>query len=358
MRRKLVAPVRWMLWVALGAGWPGTGCGSGGKDGTGAVRLPSLEAFDNGAFALRVPKGWRMKLAGDCSTLAFVLEDPAEPLRKVVMFGAVGPVYLSAMQKQTDHQYMAMGGFPVEWHDMPVVEPLTPENLLANFAGIAASQVAQRFMPGCPAFDGFQVVSSQAQQPVVSAQGARSALVRGVFAENGRAGEGLFSLTTAVAMPMLGGPGGGTGKGYLMAGITAPAGELAAWQPLLMEVLASFSIHPEYVRGCLARSQAAFEGVMAAGDTLRETSDMIHQSWERRNRSDDIVSAKRSDAILGRERMYDPGTGKVYEFENGFSDRYRVNPQDYRNPDLEPLPPDSHELWTAPTRDGPRELGF
>lgn len=353
--------MRRMAWIWWMAGWGvWVGCGSGAmREGAPApAKLPALQPFDNGAFALRVPKGWHMKVAGDCSTLAFVLEDPTEPLRKVVYFGTVGPVYLSAMQKQTDYQYMAMGGFPVEWQDMPVVEPLTPENLLANFSGIAASQVAQRFMPGCPAFDGFQVVSSQPQQPGLSAQGARGALVRGVFAENGRAGEGLFSLTTAVAMPMLGGPGGGTGKGYLMAGITAPAGELAAWQPLLMQVLSSFTIHPEYVRGCLARSQAAFEGVMAAGNTLRETSVMIHQSWENRNRSDDIVSAKRSDAILGRERLYDPGTGEVFEFENGFSDRYRVNPQDYRNPNLEPLPPDNHELWTAPTRDGPRELGF
>jgi hypothetical protein len=317
-----------------------------------------LEIFDNGAFSLNVPKGWHLKVAGDCATLAFVVEDPAEPLRKVVYFGVVGPVYLTGMQQQLDQQYMAMGGYPIEWVDMPVVEPLTPENLLANFAGIAASSVAQRFMPGCPRFDGFQVVSSEPQPTALNAQGARSALVRGVFVENGRRGEGLFALTTAIAMPMLGGPGGGTGKGYMMAGITVPAGEMAAWQPVLMDVLASFSIHPNYVRGCLARSQEAFNGVMEAGKTLGETSDRILEAWQKRNRSDDILAAKRSDAILSKERMYDPGTGTVYEFENGFSDHYRVNPQEYRNPNLEALPPDNHELWTAPTQDGQRELGL
>jgi len=314
--------------------------------------MPPLETFDNGAFSLQVPRGWRMKTAGDCASLAFVLEDPAEPLRKVVYFGAVGPVYLSGMQQQLDQQYMSMGGYPIEWADMPVVEPLTPENLMANFAGIASSSVAQRFMPGCPRFDGFQAVSSEPQRTAFPAQGAQSALVRGVFSENGRAGEGLFSLTTAIAMPMMGGPGGGTGKGHMMAGVTAPAGELASWQPALMKVLESFTVHPEYVRGCLARSQAQFEGVMEAGKTLSETSDMIMDSWERRNRSDDILAAKRSDQILDKERLVDPETGEVYEFNNGFYDRYSVNPENYRNPNLERLPPDDYELWTAPQADG------
>ncbi|HOO21896.1 MAG TPA: hypothetical protein PL011_10980, partial [Kiritimatiellia bacterium] len=74
--------------------------------------------------------------------------------------------------------------------------------------------------------------------------------------------------------------------------------------------------------------------------------------------TDDILAQKRSDAILGKERLYDPGSGEVYEFENGFSDQYRLNPGGYRNPDLQPLPGDDHGLWTAPARDGYRELGM
>ena len=107
-------------------------------------QMPPLQAFDNGAFRVDVPKGWPVTVAGNCATLAFVAQDPREPRLKIMYFGLVGPVYQSAAQKQLDQQYMMFGGFPIEWYDMPVVAPLTPENLLANFAQIAASQAAQR----------------------------------------------------------------------------------------------------------------------------------------------------------------------------------------------------------------------
>jgi hypothetical protein len=335
------------------------GCGSGEPSRPAAlqVKVPPLQPFDNGVFSMQMPAGWRMVPAGDCASLAFVLQDPQEPLRKILYFGMVGPVYQSQAQKQIDWQYMSGYGYPVEWADMPVVDPLTPENLLANFSWVAASQIAQRFLPGCPRLEGFQRVSSVPLPCPLPVAGARSALVRGLFVENGRVAQGLFSLTTAPYMPMMGGPGGGTAYGYLLAGITAPKGELDALQPTLARALASFAVRPEYVQNCLQRSEAAFGAVLRAGQTLRETSDLISRSWEERNRIDDVMAEKRSDAILGRERLYDPGTGDVYEFNNGFYDEYRLNPQGYRNSNLQPLPDNDHGLWSAAARDGYRLLG-
>ena len=46
------------------------------------------------------------------------------------------------------------------------------------------------------------------------------------------------------------------------------------------------------------------------------------------------MAEKRSDAMLGKERLYDPGTGEVYEFQNGFYDQYRLNPQEYWRPSI------------------------
>ena len=331
------------------------GCGSGSA--APQVKMPSLQAFDNGAFSMQIPAGWNMAVAGDCTSLAFVLQDPREPLRKILYFGLAGPVYQSQMQRQIDYQCMQMGAMPIQWFDMPVVDPLTPENLLANFSQLASSQLAQQFMPGLPRLDGFHVISSTPQPCYLNAPGAMSSLVRGLFVENGRVAQGLFSLTTAPFMPSMGGPGGGTAYGYMLSGITAPKGEMEALQPLLMKSLSSFSLHPSYVQGCMARSQAAFQSVMRAGKILSETSDLITRSWEDRNRRDDIMAEKRSDAMLGKERLYDPGTGEVYEFGNGFYDQYRLNPQAYRNSDLQPLPEGDHNLWSAPTLDGARVLG-
>ena len=51
-------------------------------------------------------------------------------------------------------------------------------------------------------------------------------------------------------------------------------------------------------------------------------SDMIMDSWEKRNNSYDIISQKRSDATLGYERVYDTETGDIYKAYNGFTDDY------------------------------------
>jgi len=96
---------------------------------------------------------------------------------------------------------------------------------------------------------------------------------------------------------------------------------------------------------------------LKAGETLSETADLIMEGWERRNQTDDIIAEKRSDAILGNERLYDPDTGQVYEFENGFYDKYNPERQRYKLFNLQPLPDDDHALWTAPAMDGYRALG-
>ena len=44
--------------------------------------------------------------------------------------------------------------------------------------------------------------------------------------------------------------------------------------------------------------------------------DSIMSSWENRNRSQDIMSQKQSDATLGYERVVDVETGEIYKAEN------------------------------------------
>ena len=44
--------------------------------------------------------------------------------------------------------------------------------------------------------------------------------------------------------------------------------------------------------------------------------------WEMRNKSQDIISQKQSDATLGYERAYDTETNEIYRATNGFTDVY------------------------------------
>jgi len=318
------------------------------------LRSPKLAAYNGGFFSINIPRGWEVITAGQCSSFSFVVRDPKSPLRQIFFFGEVGPVYLSEQQRQIDLNYMRMGGYPVSWVDMPSVTPLSPANFLASFSKIAKSKTAQQFMPQCPRLENFQTISVLPQPSAM--QGGQTALVRGLFTKNGGVGQGLFVATVAPLSPMNGGPGSGIGYGFLIAGITAPKREFANLEPILSASLRSYNIASSYVAKCLQMQARTYAGIMKAGQTLRETSDMIVNGWQKRQKVDDIIAEKRSDAMLGKERLYDPETGEVYEFDNGFYDTYKLHRQRYEMSNLQRLPANNYELWMKPVLNGPQHL--
>jgi len=315
---------------------------------------PEYVKYDGGTFSVDMPKGWKIQTAGACSDLAFVIRDPQDGLRQIFYFGVAGPVYLHEQQKLLDYQYMAAGGYQIEWYEMPVVNPLTPENFLKNFHLIAQSNIAQRFMPNSPRLEDLQIISSQPAPCHIP--GGNTCLIRAIFLERGKAGEGLFLVTAASMLPMNGNPGSGIGFGMMVTGITAPLAEFNQLQPLLLKSIESFSIEQSYIQSCMQQSDAAFGGILEAGKMLSETSDLLMQSWEKRNKSEDIIAAKRSDAMLGKERLYNPETGEVYMFQNGFYDKYNLHRNEYEMNGLEPLPENNYELWNRAVLDGEAHL--
>jgi len=326
---------------------------SNSAEAKGKVNL-KLEKFDGAFFSIEKPKGWEVVTAGACADFAFLMYDPGEPLRQVFYFGEVGPVYMSEQQKQIDYQYMKMGGYPVLWFEMPVVNPLTPSNFLCQFHLIAQTEIAQMFMPECPRLEDFQIISALPQQNPIDA--GQTELVRALFIKEGKLGEGLFLVTVVPLLPFIGQPSGGIAYGFLMVGISAPKGEFSSIGSTLVKSVKSFTISSSYVNNCLRQQASTYEGILKAGKTLSETSDIIMKGWESRNRVDDILSEKWSDTILGKERLYNPETGEVYEFENGFYDKYDVDRNKYEMNNLQSLPDDDYELWMEVPLDGYRHL--
>jgi len=313
-----------------------------------------LESFNGGFFSIDKPSGWEVITAGQCAGFAFLIRDPSEPLRQIFYFGEVGPVYLSEQQRQIDYQYMNMGGYPAAWIDMPAVNPLTPDNFLARFHLVAQSRIAQNFMPQCPRLENVQIISQVKQPSPIS--GGSTGLVRALFTQGGSLGEGLFLITVAPVLASTGGPGGGLGYGFCITGITAPKGEFRNIENQLVKSIGSYDINQSYVQNCMAQQNQTYQGILKAGKTLSETSDIIMQGWENRNRTDDILAEKRSDAMLGRERLYDPNTGEVYEFEHGFYDKYKIEQNRYEMNNLQLLPDDNHQLWSKAPVDGYQHL--
>jgi hypothetical protein len=313
-----------------------------------------LEPFATDFVSVLVPKGWQVVLVGRCSEFGFRFFDPARSVRQIFFLGQVGPLYLSLEQRQIDQQFTARTGIPIPHFEMPVVAPLTAANLLSQWQHIAQTRAAQAYMPRWPRLQDLLIVwSTGVPSPV---QNGNTELVRALFREDADLGEGLFCATVAPGLPMNGQPGYGTAYGYLVVGISAPKGEFASLEPELVRSLASFSVNENYVKWCVQQSPATWTGILKPGEMLREVSDLIHSSWEKRTPAQDAASEKSRDALRGVERLYDPATGQVLEFPKGFFEKYNVERNRYQMDSLQPLAPDAYDLWTKPVLQGSQQL--
>jgi hypothetical protein len=342
-----IATVAGCLLLAAGCG--GGGGGRGGS-GPGPVGSLQLERFDAGFFSIDKPRGWTVVTAGRCSDFAFLIRNPQDPLWQIFYFGTVGPVYMSQAQKSIDEAYVRAGGFAIPWLDAPVVDPLTPENYIAGWPQIAAMAAADAFMADFPHLQDLTLVASASQAAMLP--GAATGNARGLFTLDGAVGEGMFLATVKPWWPYDGSPGCGNAYGNIICGVTAPKAAFAGAVASLIESLNSFTITQAYVTGCLTQQQQIWGAIAAAGRTLSEASDIIFEGWQQRTHTQDIMAEQRTDAFRDVERVYDPATGTVYEFPQGWFEQYDPQRGQYEMSGLQLLPPDAYDLWMRSTLDG------
>jgi len=309
-----------------------------------------LERFDAGFFAIDKPVGWEVHTAGSCSTFAFLIRNEQNPLWQIFYFGTVGPVYLNQEQKDLDAWYVSQGGFPHTWLDAPVVDPLTPANYLAHWPEIADMDAADDFMPDFPPLDELDLITTTPQAAMLPSGATGNA--RGLFGWNGAVGEGMFLATVSTFSPYQGVPGGGTGYGHLICGVTAPKADFADVVDRLVASLESFTVTQAYVDNCIRQQQQIWGAVAAAGKTLSEASDIVWEGWQARTQTEDISAEQWTDAYRNVERVYDPATEQVYEVPAGWYDEYDLRRDEYDLSGLQPLPANDWELWMRTVLDG------
>ena len=104
-----------------------------------------------------------------------------------------------------------------------------------------------------------------------------------------------------------------------------PAAEKDAfidWESVLTECMKTLDYSESFVN---ATNQASNEKLALSkqiSQNFNQTMDGFMSSWESRNKGQDIMNQKQSDAILGYERVYDTETNEVYTATNGFTDVY------------------------------------
>ena len=86
-----------------------------------------------------------------------------------------------------------------------------------------------------------------------------------------------------------------------------------------------YPVSDKFIQGFNSQEATLVATIKANQKVYDEISDMIMDSWEKRNNSYDIISQKRSDTTLGYERVYDVETNEVYKAYNGFTDEYKGN---------------------------------
>ena len=115
---------------------------------------------------------------------------------------------------------------------------------------------------------------------------------------------------------------GGYYMAYNVVAITAAKDTFIEWESVLTECMKTLDYSESFVN---ATNQASNEKVALSkqiSQNFNQTMDGFMSSWESRNKSQDIMSQKQSDATLGYERVYDTETHEVYKATNGFTDVY------------------------------------
>ena len=156
-------------------------------------------------------------------------------------------------------------------------------------------------------------------------------MLRATFKDaNGKEGEGIFTAYVYDAGPYYVYENIISGKQidiyflnvYDAIFITAPKDELIDWQDTLNTICSSLKFTDTFINGFNQQQDAVmknFQQIRAIGNQI---SDGIMDSWNKRNKSFDIMSQKQSDATLGYERVYDTETNEIYKAYNGFTDDY------------------------------------
>ena len=316
---------------------------------------PAAPTSPEAPFALEQPPNWQLYQAGECDTLTLFLQNSKDPLQQLFFFPRFGPVYMSQEQKSSDLQYESISGQSLSRRDMPVVKPMTPENFVRFMPQILQMQTIRDFFPNRPGLRVVETVAVTPQKKALDYLDTQSAIIRVLFVQDNRLGEGLLAITTVPAAEFRSGPGGGIGMGFMMYGLTAPKGKLNEQLPELLKIGRSFKLAASYEKKCKKDRAEDSPILLGPDNSLNPVLDSMALVWEKRQPAEDMLAEKRADELQGLERLHRPATGEVYIVAKGFSEHYLTSPESYNISDLRPLP-DAPTLWLKPALNGTQAI--
>ena len=302
-----------------------TGCGNSDlktKDGK-KIKITKSEAsqieyedFDNGYLKMQIPKGWKVLVPNTVtfSGYSFKVYNPND--KNYTFAFSLG---LSGFLKSEAARSKWASLYPSSvYGQLAAIDPQTTEQFYKVWninAKVGNQMINQEFFEY---LNNFEVIENLGKTEL------GGDVIRGKFVnDKDEPMQGLFTATIFDA------------GSYYMYGLDlaplnsyhnimmyAPDSEFVNYQPIYDHCLSTIEFTDAFMQGFNKEQQTTVATVQANAKIYDEISDMIMDSWEKRNNSYDIISQKQSDATLGYERVYDTDTNEVYRAYNGFTDNY------------------------------------
>ncbi len=294
------------------------------------AKTMQYETYYDSWFNVEIPKGFRVESGSfNNSAAAFTIRvyDPENP--DIQFFTALETIWFKSEKDYTKLRNYPLAGDAFD--GLPYLisgaDPL--REMYENFNVFRDS--AYGYYVSLPTMNGWREIESFGTTPL------GGELIRGSYTnEDGKEIEGIFTGRWANGISMYG--YNYPGAFYSPMFYTAPAGEFAEWAEILNYCLNSFAYTESYMDQFYKEESSTMKSFEANTKIYNETSDMIASSWNERQTTYDIASAKSSDATLGYDRIYDTETGEVYRVEVGFMDSYNGTKYESITEDMYSLP--------------------
>ena len=301
------------------------------------AKAVQTEKYETADFSMTIPKGWTVTTGGTNIYHSIRVSDPNEPLNQMFVLLKADVLLHSQAGKDAWQQNYNMGDTQAAlFAKAAVLDNPSTEGFFRIFSQYTAfaSEVEPAYSGyAFPRFDNFTVTDRYPSASPMKSSALGDEQLRATFTDNGKEGEGLFAASVVdfgsfaisngnVVGYQLQAVDGGYYMAYNIVAVTAAKDTFIEWEGVLTDCFKTLQYSDSFVS---TTNQASNEKVALAqqiSQNFNATMDGFMSSWESRNRSQDIMSQKQSDATLGYERVYDTETGEIYKATNGFTDVY------------------------------------
>ena len=302
-----------------------------------AAKSAETEKYETADFTMTIPKGWKVTSGGTNIYHSIRVYDPEEPINQMFILLKADILLHSEAGKAAWQQNYNMGNTQAAlFTKAPVLQNPSTEGFFQIFPQyVAFASAIEPSYAGYvfPTINNFAVTERFPSTSPLKSYSLGDELLRATFSDGTKEGEGLFAASVAdfgnftitngnVSGYQLETVDGGYYMAYNVVAITAVKDTFIEWEDLLTKCMSTLDYSDSFVS---ATNNASNEKVALSKQisaNFNATMDGFMASWESRNKSQDILSQKQSDAILGYERVYDTDTNEVYKATNGFSDSY------------------------------------